>query len=80
MIEQNTLFSKIYAIDTATHYYMIGVGLDHDADGSNAWDSAPSKRRDVDPDLARPSRTVSLLQNLQAIAEHTYDFREADLN
>lgn len=52
MIKENTLFSEIYEIDTATHYYMIEVRLDHYADIFNEWDSAPFKRRDLDPALA----------------------------
>jgi predicted secreted protein len=51
MLKQDKVFSEIYAIDTATNYYMIEVGLDHYADIFNEWDSAPFKRRDIDPDL-----------------------------
>ena len=52
MIKRNILFSEIYAIDTATNYYMIEVGLDHYGDIFNEWDSAPFKRRELDPALA----------------------------
>lgn len=51
MIKPDKLFSEIYAIDAATNYYMIEVGLNQYADIFSAWDSAPFKRRELDPDL-----------------------------
>jgi hypothetical protein len=51
MMKQDKLFNEIYAIDTANNYYMIEVGLDQYADIFSQWDSAPFKRREIDPDL-----------------------------
>lgn len=44
-------FSEIYKIDEATNLYMIEVSLDHYTNIFNKWDSAPFKRREIDPDL-----------------------------
>lgn len=44
-------FSEIYQIDKATNSYMIEVALDHYTNIFNKWDSAPFKRREIDPDL-----------------------------
>lgn len=50
-MEQNSLFSEIYAIDPATDLYMIEIALDRYADVFNEWDPAPFKRRSLDDDL-----------------------------
>ncbi len=50
-MKQNQLFNEIYAIDASTNLYMIEIALDHYSDIFNEWDSAPFKRRDLDPDL-----------------------------
>lgn len=50
-MKKKRLFDEIYAIDTATNLYMIEIGLDDYSDIFNEWDSAPFKRRDLDPDL-----------------------------
>ncbi len=44
-------FSEIYQIDQATNSYMIEVALDQYINIFNKWDSAPFKRREIDPDL-----------------------------
>lgn len=51
MMKQDKLFNAIYAIDTTNNYYMIEVGLDQYANIFSQWDSAPFKRREIDPDL-----------------------------
>lgn len=50
-MRKNRLFDEIYAIDASTNLYMIEIGLDDYGDIFNEWDSAPFKRRDLDPDL-----------------------------
>jgi hypothetical protein len=44
-------FNETYQIDTATNLYMVEVSLDNYTDLFNKWDSAPFKRREIDPDL-----------------------------
>lgn len=50
-MKPNQLFSEIYQIDKSTNLYMIEIALDQYSDIFNEWDSAPFKRRDIDPDL-----------------------------
>lgn len=51
MSPKDKLFNEIYEIDQSTNLYMIEVGLDQYSDIFNAWDPAPFKRREIDPDL-----------------------------
>ena len=44
-------FDEIYKIDESTNLYMVEVGLNDYSDIFNAWDPAPFKRRELDPDL-----------------------------
>lgn len=44
-------FSEIYKIDESTDRYMIEIALDQYTDIFNAWDPAPFKRRELNPDL-----------------------------
>ncbi|UBF30023.1 hypothetical protein K9N68_38145 (plasmid) [Kovacikia minuta CCNUW1] len=46
-------FREIYKIDELTNLYMVEVALDRYTDIFNEWDSAPFKRRDLDPDLCQ---------------------------
>lgn len=48
---RNKPFNETYQIDEATNLYMIEVALDHYTNIFNKWDSAPFKRREIDPDL-----------------------------
>lgn len=48
---RNKTFNEIYQIDEATNLYMIEVALDQYTNIFNKWDSAPFKRREIDPDL-----------------------------
>jgi hypothetical protein len=52
MMKRNErLFNEIYKVDEETNLHMIEVALDQYTDIFNEWDSAPFKRRDLDPDL-----------------------------
>lgn len=51
MKKTDRLFSEIYKIDESTNLYMIEIALDQYGDIFNAWDPAPFKRREIDPDL-----------------------------
>jgi hypothetical protein len=50
-MSRKSVFSDVYALDHATHRYMIEIALDQYEDIFNEWDPAPFKRREIDADL-----------------------------
>jgi hypothetical protein len=50
-MKKDKLFDEIYKVDESTNLYMLEVGLSQYGDIFNAWDPAPFKRRELDPDL-----------------------------
>ena len=51
MNKRDRIFNETYKIDEATNLHMIEVAIAQYSDIFNEWDSAPFKRRDLDPDL-----------------------------
>jgi hypothetical protein len=51
MKKSDRIFNDTYKIDEATNLHMIEVAIDQYTDIFNEWDSAPFKRRDLDPGL-----------------------------
>ena len=45
------VLGKVYQVDLATGAFLVEVALNRYEDVFNEWDPAPTKRRDLDPDL-----------------------------
>lgn len=51
MKKKDRIFTKTYKINESTNLCIIEIALDQYADIFNKWDSAPFKRREIDPEL-----------------------------
>ncbi|ACK73158.1 conserved hypothetical protein [Gloeothece citriformis PCC 7424] len=51
MKKKDKIFTEIYKINESTNLCIIEIGIDQYADIFNKWDSAPFKRREVNPEL-----------------------------